>query len=280
MGYARPRETEIGINLCYTTRIYKRPDTFSEDWKLLALFPKFPDTWRGGIISSVQGRQWIVTLSGYFNEMAPVDDPGFHNFALTLPKPHIYNCIKNEIPLGATKVYKVPKIRRRYFEKLTKFPDGLVVIGDANCNFNPIFGQGITAASLYCQELNICLNTWANKMPDELKGFSLNFQKKVANYLDLPWFLTTIIDLSYPQTKGKRPPFMPVISWLFKKVLEACSYNARIHQSFMKVLHMYAGIGTLIKPSFLGPVILYIIRSAFVPIIKRVNTGEMPAGKD
>lgn len=276
MGYHKPREAEIGIGLCYTSRIYNRPDNFNEDWKLLALFPKFPDSWRGGILSSVQDNQWIVTMNGYFGEVAPVDDHGFLQFASSLPKPDIYNWIKNETPVSATKVFKVPKIRRRYYEELSKFPDGLIVIGDANCIFNPIFGQGITAASRYSWQLDECLSKLARKSPGSMKNFSKTFQKKLTKHLDLPWFLTTMIDLSYPQTKGNRPPGMLLISWFFRQVLETCSKNARVNQSFMKVLHMYAGLGTLLKPSFFLPVLFYGIKSSFVPLAKRADIAEIP----
>lgn len=280
IGYNKPPEEEIGIGLCYTSRIYKRPVNFNEDWKILMMFPTLSRSWRGGIISSVQDDQWIVTLNGSFGEAAPVDDEGFLEYARTFDRPDIYNWIKHETQVGPTKTFKVPKIRRRYYEKLSRLPDGLIVVGDANCAFNPIFGQGITAASRYAWQLGESLRTQVAQSPANIKGFSKAYHKQISKHLDLPWFLTTMMDLSYRQTKGKRPFGMPVITWFFKCALETCSRNASVQQSFVKVMNMYAGLGALLKPSFVLPVLLQGIKRVFIPLSKRAHTGRIPRATD
>lgn len=276
LGYQKPREKHIGINIAYTTRLYKRPADFNEDWKFFVIYPEIPRTWRAGFISSVQNDQWVVSLNGYFDDHAPTDDEGFMEFAKSLPRPEFYNHIKDLKPVSETKRYRLPTIRRRYYEKLSRFPDGLIVVGDANCVFNPIFGQGITAASLYSKVLNSKLEALSKKGSIELTGFSKAYQKSLPAALDLPWFLTNMIDLSYPQATGSRPFGMRLITWILTRTLEAISRNPKLSQTFMDVLHLYKGLGALLNPAFSLPVIFHGIKAFFVPLEKRAETKEMP----
>ena len=280
IGYQRPPESSVGIDLAYTTRIYKCPKKVAENWKLLILYPHFPDTWRAGFISHIEENKWIVSLNGYFGDHAPLDDKGFLEFARSLPTPDIYNRIKDLKPIGDTKIFKIPKIRRRYYEKLARFPDGLVVIGDANCVYNPIFGQGITAASAYTEALRTGLAKQLKKTPGDLSGFPKVFQSSLPAALNLPWFLTNVIDLAYPQATGKRPPGMSLIKWIVARMLEANSRNPRLHQKFMEVLHLHKGLSNLLHPVFILSVLGHGIKSLFVPLDKRANTKEMPPTMD
>jgi 2-polyprenyl-6-methoxyphenol hydroxylase-like FAD-dependent oxidoreductase len=38
--------------------------------------------------------------------------------------------------------------RLRHYDRLGCFPDGIVALGDAVSAFNPVYGQGMTAAAL------------------------------------------------------------------------------------------------------------------------------------
>lgn len=269
IGYPTPRETEVEMHLGYTSRIYKRPVNFNGDWKSHAVYADFPHVWRGGGITNVQDDQWMVTLTGYFGDHSPANDSGFLEFARSLAKPYVYQWLKDETPIVNSKVYKIPKIRRRYYEELSSFPDGLIVIGDAVCVFNPIFAQGITVIALCAAALDKCLVNQIKMKTGDIQGLSRNVQKKIAKSLNTPWHLTNAINFSYPQTKGRRPLLTPVNTWILKRTIETCSENTGASQIFLEVMHMKAPPSIFCKPSFLLPLLLHAIKYVFNPLSKR-----------
>lgn len=74
------------------------------------------------------------------------DDEGFKEFARTLPRPDLYEAICAAEPLSAVTTYARTQNERKHFESVD-VPDGLAVLGDAACCFNPIYGQARTSSS-------------------------------------------------------------------------------------------------------------------------------------
>src|SRR5215218_7489198 len=157
LGYPAPPETTINPFLGYATRTYARPKDATGDWQLLYVQAKPPQMGRMGLLLPVEGDRWMVGLAGAGRDYPPIDEAGFLQFAASLRSPIIHDAIRHARPLSPIHGYRQTDNRWRHYEQAQRFPERLIVLGDAACTFNPIYGQGLTMAALAGVTLQRCL---------------------------------------------------------------------------------------------------------------------------
>ena len=89
--------------------------------------------------------------------------------------------------------------RRRHYERLRRWPERLLAVGDTACSFNPVYGQGISVAALTAARLDTAL---ADRGARSLDGFAPRFRRDVAAAGRAAWMIATGDDLRYPTTTG------------------------------------------------------------------------------
>ena len=102
-------------------------------------------------------------------------------------------------------------------------------MGDAVCNLNPIYGQGMTKAAKEAEYLWDSLSAHLTKS-DSLDGFAAKFRHGLPGAgAEWAWQLTSGADLGYPQTTGKRQAIGPFMGWYMKRLFlrSARSLDAR-----------------------------------------------------
>ncbi len=200
IGRPLPEETTIGIDLGYATCVFAVPDDAPTDWKGVMTFGEPPQNSRGGLMLPLEGNRWMATIGGRHGDVPPGDVEGFLAYAKELRTPTIYNAICHAKCLDGVARYGFPESVRRHFERLDGFPRGLLPIGDAICQFNPVYGQGMSVAA---QEACL-LKTILERSKAENDPMASTFFTEVQPLIETPWSVATL-DFVFPSTRGQRP---------------------------------------------------------------------------
>jgi 2-polyprenyl-6-methoxyphenol hydroxylase-like FAD-dependent oxidoreductase len=203
-GLAKPETIEIGIDQAYSTAVFETPSDAPTDWLGMIHAPTPPGSSRYGIILPIEGRRWSVSLCANHGETPPGDMHGFMTFAKSLRMPTIYNAIRSAKRIGDIARFGMRCSVRRAFDKLDRFPRGLVALGDSVCRFPPVNGQGMGVAALEALSLANLLESRCGR-DDPLDGLAEAFFAEIQPLLEAPWAVA-MADLAYPQTRGERPP--------------------------------------------------------------------------
>jgi 2-polyprenyl-6-methoxyphenol hydroxylase-like FAD-dependent oxidoreductase len=245
MGYSEPPEEQIKVNVNYATRLYRRVPEHSQHalhGKLFAIIGAGAPDWHFGALLGQEGDRWIVSIGGYLGEQVPLTDSGFLEFARSLPRPEIFNVIKNAEPLSAPTPYHFSSNLRRRYEQLSRFPEGFLVFGDALCSFNPIFGQGMTVACMESIALRNCLQNGQ-------QGLAKRFFHAANRLVDVPWQIAVGSDLQNPQVEGKRTMQVRFVNWYLAKFFQAAQHDGVLATKFLEVANLMEQPAALMSPN-------------------------------
>ncbi len=251
LGFPRPAEDEVNAHVVYTT--FEFPQRPAEPVHEIIVGPAAPRV-RGGVAVAVEGGRWVVTLAGRGDEHAPTDLAGFVDYARMLPIPDIHELIRDRDPLTEAVQYQYRANRRRRFELLDRVPDGLVVVGDALCSFNPVYGQGMSMAAVEALVLQQCLADGGARIGPRFFG-------AVAADLDMAWELAVMADARYPDAGVTRTLRDRLIGSYLDRVTRVATSDATVATAFIRVVTMTAPPPSVLHPRIARRVLADAVRS-------------------
>lgn len=259
LGYARPEESSVRCGVGYATRLYRRDPNASSNQDWILITPAAPRERRMGGAFPIEGDRWIVSIGGWHGDHAPSDEEGFRAFAQSLPVPGVYKIISQCEPISDIVVHKFPASLRRHYEKLDRFPDGYLVLGDAVCSFNPLYGQGMTSAALQAAELDALLR----ERHGALAGIARPFFRRAAKVIDGPWQSAVGEDFRFPETVGPKAPGTNLINAYVAMVHRATHHDPVVGAAFLKVMNLMEPATSLLRPAMMRRVLASSLRQRF-----------------
>ncbi|MFI5621384.1 FAD-dependent oxidoreductase [Streptomyces sp. NPDC051567] len=248
LGYARVEEERKKIGLGYVTQHYRLlADPYDGDLSINpAASPEVP---RGAIFTKTDGDRVELTTYGLLGDHPPIDQQGLYDWTGTLAVPDIHQALQHAEPLDEPVAFRFPTTLRRHYEKLDRFPDGLLVTGDAVTCFNPIYAQGMTVAALCALTIRDHLHTGASPQPMQY------FRDLSHDVIDPPWEMTNMVDLGFAGVQGERTAQVRVGQIYLKLVQKAAVLDGEVTAAYMKAAGLVERPDSLMKPALVARVL-------------------------
>jgi 2-polyprenyl-6-methoxyphenol hydroxylase-like FAD-dependent oxidoreductase len=249
LGVPAPREQRVRADVLYTScYVRRKPSDLGGDFGLIVT--PTPPSPRGAAVLALEGDRFIVTLSGYLGEPGPSDYAGMLEYARSLPTPALYQLLRDAEPLSSPVQMRDLESCWRRYDQLSRFPEGLLVSGDALCSFNPAYAQGMTVAALEARALLACLRAGARHLAPR-------FFRAATALLAAPWSISVVADFAFDGVTGDRPFAANWLNAYVARLHRAASRDPAVALARLRVTHLLAAPSTLLRPRIVARVLRF-----------------------
>jgi 2-polyprenyl-6-methoxyphenol hydroxylase-like FAD-dependent oxidoreductase len=233
LGPPETEVTEIGVDVGYASALFDAPEHEPGRWRGVFHMPKAPESSRGAFLFPLEGRRWLIGIGGRHDERPPTDIDGFMAFLKGLRTQTVYDAACRAERVSEIYGFNVPANVRRHFERLPRFPRGLIPIADAVCRFNPLYGQGMSVAAMEARLLDQLLERRKGSA-DPLDNLAPAFFEEIQPLLATPWSVSEN-DFIFPQTRGVRPADIDRRLQYGAALLALAAQDAEVHKTMIEV---------------------------------------------
>lgn len=160
--------------------------------------------------------------------------------------------LRDATPVGQVSISRSTAAAWRRYDRMPHLPDGLVVVGDALCNLNPLYGQGMTMAALQALTLRDCLRAGHTDLPRR-------FYRLAAEQIEPVWTANRANDRA-GSPSPERTPRSRLYSWARHAALEAATNDIVVAERFFRVRGMIDPPTRLKDPALLLRIVLSKLR--------------------
>jgi 2-polyprenyl-6-methoxyphenol hydroxylase-like FAD-dependent oxidoreductase len=259
LGYGRPVEDQVAVRVAYSSQLLRIPPGTLKELMVLVGGP--PGRPAGMACFGHEDDTWMFTVAGIAGREPPSEPAEMLAFAEGLAPAHVLGAIRAGEPLTEVCRFRFPESRWRRYDKMRRFPAGLLVFGDAICSFNPVYGQGMTVAALQALALRQCLHRGAD-------GLARRYFRAAAKPIGVAWRFAVGADLNLPEVEGPRPLSLRLTNRYVDRVQTATESDLVVAEQFTKVVALIDPPTRLLHPKMM-------IRAATANLRRRERRQEV-----
>lgn len=242
LGYGRPEVEELLIRVAYASMPVRMPPGALRQNMVIRMFE--PGRPRGFVLFRCEGDTYMVAAATLGPVRPPTTPAELLDFAEGIAPAYALAAARSAEPLGGVSVHQYPSNRWRRYDKMKRLPERFVVLGDAVCSFNPIYGQGMTVAAIEATILGQCLRAGDADLPRR-------FHRAAAKPVKVAWQTAVGSDLALPEVQGRQTLSMRLTNAYTERVLRAAEVDPLVVQDFLRVVGMVAPPAQLLHPAFM-----------------------------
>ncbi|MFJ3302104.1 FAD-dependent oxidoreductase [Streptomyces sp. NPDC086549] len=252
LGLPTADRREVNSGITYASRLFRAPDQARDGFPVVNIQPDPPGGGRpghGGVLMPIEHGQWMVTLYGSRGAEPVAGTEDFVRYAREeLRHPVIGDLIANAEPLTDVSFTRTTANRRHFYERMPVWPENFVVLGDAVCALNPVYGHGMSVAA----QGALALRDVIHRQGWGARGLSRQVQKAVSRPARAAWDLAIGSDVFYPGATEGGPTLRERMTAAYVgRLLYTATGNGRIARRVTDVTSLERGAEVLLAPGVL-----------------------------
>jgi 2-polyprenyl-6-methoxyphenol hydroxylase-like FAD-dependent oxidoreductase len=246
LGYARPRENRSPVMLAYSSQSLCIPK--GRVSKQLVAFNQGPGR-PGGLLMACEHDTWMMAVGrSAEGSSAPGDFAEMLTLAQGALPTEVMDGLRGADAVGEIAMFRSPAAVWRRYEQLPRFPRGLLVMGDALCSPNPLYGQGMTMAAQQAMTLHDCLK-------DGDTDLAARFFRAAARDIGPTWARNQAGDRG-PAAHRKWSMRHRVQRHMIRATLNAAGHDAVVAERLLRVTHLIDPVTRLRDPALVPRILL------------------------
>lgn len=233
-GFGKVAQETVKIEVGYAAAHFQRHAGDLFGCQALSIAARPPICTRAAALLGVEGNRWQITLAGVLRDYPSTELSEFREFARSLGILAVYELVAGRKPVDKLLQYRFPENRRLRYERLERFPNGYLTMGDALCSFNPVYGQGMSVGLTEARSLD--------------ESLAKRFFERARRIVDNPWTIATGEDLRYPQVKGIRPRGSAWLDRYMDRAHRATTREPMVLRRFFEVASLLAPPTAMLAP--------------------------------
>jgi 2-polyprenyl-6-methoxyphenol hydroxylase-like FAD-dependent oxidoreductase len=224
-GFEAPDEETVDVGIDYSTHQVRIPDGLVEEKVVVAGASRRHPVGLGMLY--YEDGLWGLTTFGTAWAQPPADYAGMVALADEILPDHVAEALRRGEPIGEVARHRYPTSRWRRYDKLDRFPAGIIPLGDAVVSFNPTFGQGMTMTSIQAANLRVALESGHPDLAGTLARLTAKTTWPV-------WTMNAIGDLVLHNAAGPQPCWYRPVGTLFDQFLGAAESDPVLAEWFLR----------------------------------------------